>query len=484
MPDNVFDLCVVGGGPAGAVAAIHTAQAGHRVCLIERTSFPRAHAGESLSPGVVPLLDSLGLIACLERALFIRSRESILCWDTVQPTRVSSPNDIALVDRGAFDRALLEVAVAAGVFVIQPAVASVAEGRDYWRIAVHGAARDSLRARLVVDASGRLGCRRLKRLAVSPPTVAVWGVIDAVAPAATQIEALSDGWLWAAPVASTQLSIMFVTDPATVRSALPGAPGDLLRERLSQSTLLRSFQNRPFTRSVRVCDAACSLTATPIASGYLLAGEASYTIDPLSATGIEKAIQSGVAAGSVVNTLLRHQERSALCTRFFEKRQREDAATHSRWASDAYRAVARYADRPFWATRRTDRLANAAPPTAPMRDDRLAYGTHLCLGPDVRITDEPCMVNGIITSRPAVSSPGLPRPVAFVDGVEVAPLLTALDSRPTLDDLSRQWSRQSSPAQTERIAKWLWDRYVICAVPSKTGEVRPAVQELRTDWSP
>lgn len=50
------DICIIGGGPAGSVLAARLAQFGLRVCLVERAEFPRRHLGESLSPGVLPLL--------------------------------------------------------------------------------------------------------------------------------------------------------------------------------------------------------------------------------------------------------------------------------------------------------------------------------------------------------------------------------------------------------------------------------------------
>jgi 2-polyprenyl-6-methoxyphenol hydroxylase-like FAD-dependent oxidoreductase len=70
----VSSVCVIGAGPAGSTFAARMAQLGHDVCLVERQSFPRRQLGESLSPGVLPLLDMTGARQSVEAARFRRVR--------------------------------------------------------------------------------------------------------------------------------------------------------------------------------------------------------------------------------------------------------------------------------------------------------------------------------------------------------------------------------------------------------------------------
>ena len=58
----IYDAVVVGGGPAGATAALRLAQAGWTVALIEKSSFPRRKVcGEFISATSMPLLRNLGM---------------------------------------------------------------------------------------------------------------------------------------------------------------------------------------------------------------------------------------------------------------------------------------------------------------------------------------------------------------------------------------------------------------------------------------
>lgn len=55
-------ICILGGGPAGASAAIAARQEGAQVTLVEKSRLPRHKVcGEFLSPEIVPLLESLGV---------------------------------------------------------------------------------------------------------------------------------------------------------------------------------------------------------------------------------------------------------------------------------------------------------------------------------------------------------------------------------------------------------------------------------------
>ena len=65
-----YDVCVVGGGPAGTTLATFLERAGHRCLVLERSEFPRYHIGESLIPHTYGTLDRLGLLPKLRNSHF------------------------------------------------------------------------------------------------------------------------------------------------------------------------------------------------------------------------------------------------------------------------------------------------------------------------------------------------------------------------------------------------------------------------------
>ena len=65
MPE--YDAIIIGGGPAGSTSAALLAEKGHRVLLLEKTTFPRYHVGESLMPFCYFSLERLGVVEQMDK---------------------------------------------------------------------------------------------------------------------------------------------------------------------------------------------------------------------------------------------------------------------------------------------------------------------------------------------------------------------------------------------------------------------------------
>ena len=177
MSRLVTEIAVVGAGPAGCVFATRMAQLGFDVCLIERARFPRQHLGESLTPGVLPMLATVGAAAMVEAAGFPRVAAVSTNWDGAEGVREDPRAQGMLVDRGVFDALLLERAAAVGVRVLQPAqVRAHVRTAEGWTLQVD---RDdvavALDARFVADATGRSARLGGRRRATGPRKIAIHG---------------------------------------------------------------------------------------------------------------------------------------------------------------------------------------------------------------------------------------------------------------------------------------------------------------------
>src|SRR5438132_12936272 len=108
---ELFDVAVIGGGPAGSVCAAFSAASGLRVVLIEREKFPREKVcGDCLNPECWPILRRLGIDQCVRA-----SPHGALDWVEItsvgdRHVRIDLPRgveaEIAL-KRRAFDSDLL-----------------------------------------------------------------------------------------------------------------------------------------------------------------------------------------------------------------------------------------------------------------------------------------------------------------------------------------------------------------------------------------
>jgi flavin-dependent dehydrogenase len=137
MTRSSFDAVIIGGGPAGATAALLLARAGWNVAVVEHSVFPRRKVcGEFLSASNLPLLHDLGVAgAFLDLAgpevtrvgLFARGSSIISAMPRLRSDVHGWGRALA---REHLDTLLLQRAAAAGARVFQPwNVTAVQSGR-------------------------------------------------------------------------------------------------------------------------------------------------------------------------------------------------------------------------------------------------------------------------------------------------------------------------------------------------------------------
>lgn len=488
---TLFDALVVGAGPAGTAAALRLQQLGYRVLLVERSAvWPRAQVGEALTPGVrniIELLDANDALAAVPHVAHAGSR---VLWRGRSPELLPQAGS-AVVDRGRFDAALLALARRRGVEVEQPArLLHLAGVAGDWRVGLLcGEARArQVRARFILDASGRGAAPRID---CAPRLAALWGEVEQPAlqqlDGATQVEALEHGWLWAGRLPGGRYRLMLVCDPQTARQAMPAAPEARLRAACAASQLLRAAAGLPLLGAVQMCSATPYLAPDGWQDGRLKLGDAAFALDPVSSSGVEKAMRFSLQAAVALHTVLSdaRPEGGALARRFFEGRLVEACARHAHW-TEAYYGQAWCAEQPFWQARA--RCAAGGDRAEPERPELLAAlsaerarlagyqppalkplaglnpALPLRLHGAAAIVELPCVVDDRVCLHSALDHPHLERPLAFLENEALFPHLARLVQPLPLAQLLRMLAASMPGHKAQHIAAWLWQRGLLESV--------------------
>ena len=290
----MFDVAIVGAGPAGATCAAFCADAGLRVLLLERETFPREKVcGDCLNPSCWPVLERLGV----EQRIRALAHGKLQRVDFVaiggRRVSVDLPEDAEIaVKRSLFDQLLLTRAVEAGAEVRQATtVRQIAFARDAWQI---GANDETLEARIVVAADGRnssvarlLGAlprASKERVGLQTHVALPKDFGDRVV-----LQFLPEGYSGQAPVGGGELNVCLVAAPRDIEALKNWAA-----ERFS---LTREHSWRTITPLRRA-----PVTATH--RRLFFVGDAARVVEPFTGEGIYYALHSGeLAAAAAVASI-------------------------------------------------------------------------------------------------------------------------------------------------------------------------------------
>lgn len=359
-------VAVVGGGPAGASAALELARLGIATIVIERSDGNGNPVGECLAPSANPLLQRLGLDSTLQSTGALPSYGNQSAWGgdgrSVDHDFLRDPFGHGWhLDRPAFNRALLDAAAIAGVSIRRTCrVASVDRVADGWHVKTMSQEGASvLHASMLVDATGRralVARHQGVRRRVFDSQVGTVAFLDAppnFAPfqdATTVIESAPNGWWYAALLPNRRLAVSWFTDPDLLAASVAWRAAEWWK------SLRRSDHVGPLVVShgfsmpqrISVVAAGSSLLPQPAGERWIAIGDAAAAYDPLSSHGIGSALAGGRSAAKAVMATL-SGDRTAFAA--YRERLFADYA-HYLWMRHAYYAEEqRWTGEPFWERR-------------------------------------------------------------------------------------------------------------------------------------
>ncbi len=319
------DVAVIGAGPAGSVFGGSLAKRGHNVLILEKTTFPRFHTGESLLPMTEPHLRDFGVD--LDEANYALKKDGAKIHDTRKHETESSPFRRARegvpkhahqVLRSAFDRDLAEQAETNGAHIsFDSRVTGWNEQAD--GVCVQFDDRPELQCRYLVDATGQrafMGRRNdtLHRIddfgQVATYThykqVPPEAIPDSLDGGELMVGLLEEGWTWCIPLPNRTVSVGLVEqapDPSkTAREAITSA----LQQVGPLSNLLERGSPVDW---VNRCAGYSFINRKPYTERTVCVGDAYVFLDPIFASAIHRAVVSARQLASRMSDLLERNSR-------------------------------------------------------------------------------------------------------------------------------------------------------------------------------
>ena len=308
---KLWDVIIVGAGPAGSAAAAALGKAGIPVLVLEKDEFPRFHVGESLLPASGIAQSLMGAEPDPSIYVFKRGAQFI-CEQTGRNATFDfaealpgPPRHAYHVDRPLFDKQLRDRAAALGA-EIRHGVRVSGVDIDDAGVTVktdHGQER----CRFVIDATGQdrlLGRAQrsiegYQHFGKAANFTHFEGISDEVLAEFiphndVRILMIEDGWAWVIPIPGKRLSVGMVSRKQGALSQ------DSILRYVASSPLLRRWTAGASPRPPRMIGNFSFLNTKSHGSRFASIGDAACFIDPVFSSGVALALHAGTHLAEIL----------------------------------------------------------------------------------------------------------------------------------------------------------------------------------------
>jgi menaquinone-9 beta-reductase len=308
---EIFDVAIIGGGPAGSSCAAFCAMAGLETLVLERARFPREKVcGDCLNPSCWTVLERLGLA---QRIWGLpHSRLTSVDFIAIDGRKVSvnlpagNPPEAGelSIKRSLFDDLLLKRARELGAHVREGTTVTTLVYDQDWKIET--ASRESFCARILIGADGRNST--VARLRSLLPRLARERIaLQAHIPLPLNfdervvLQFLREGYSGQAPVNENELNLCLVGKPSTI-------------------SRLRQWAQRHFEIPAdQRWRTITPLTRSPVPCAHenlLFIGDAARVVEPFTGEGIYYALRSGELAADAIAKVIGGEDRRLVLREF------------------------------------------------------------------------------------------------------------------------------------------------------------------------
>jgi menaquinone-9 beta-reductase len=310
MADEIFDVIIAGGGPAGAACASFCAKLGLRILVLEREKFPREKVcGDCLNPGCWPVLERLGVRDQVEGLPHGRVERVEFIGINGKSVSIDLPRgrDAEIsVKRSLFDDLLLNRAKESGATVQNSCTVTALRSTPpgLWR--VETSKGETFQAKIIVAADGRNSTvARLLNCAPAPQKdrVALQTHIPLPRDFGNRIvlQFLPDGYSGQAPTGPDQLNVCLVSTAPRI-----GILKDWAQQHfgLEKDHVWRTVT--PLTRA----------PLKPAQDSVFFIGDAARVVEPFTGEGIFYALASGELAARFIARRIERKDDATILQQF------------------------------------------------------------------------------------------------------------------------------------------------------------------------